>query len=89
MAELRFKPSSSDSRVCAPHPFTTSAGKSHKGSGNAQGSFPFTPHLRTAGPIPSLPFLKSTHFNALWHVVKISILSIFIYMKIKFLVIVL
>lgn len=43
-AELRFKPSSSDSRVCA-HPFTTSVGKSHKRSGNSKGFFPFTPRL--------------------------------------------
>lgn len=46
MAELRFKPSSSDPQTCALHPVTTTlVGRSHKGSGNENCSFPFTPHL--------------------------------------------
>lgn len=46
MADLRFKPSSSNLEVCAPQQFTaTSVGKSYQGSGNEKCAFSFTPHL--------------------------------------------
>lgn len=81
MAELRFKPSSSGSKVCARHPVTaTVVGRSHKGSGSENSSLhPSFVNSRAN----TLLSLKSSHFNILWQVVKIFILSIFIYKRDK------